>query len=228
MGNTDQIQENRCLGVIYRIARTPTDFQHVSRLWKAVYVDELGWLPDGAAHPADDGYHPYSTYLLAYAVDESESSQLPIATLRVVASSPLGLPVQQFMPLPSSIRAWQPVEIQRFMILDGFRSKRVKPGAPYGVSFGMIKACVQLCMMRGYSHYILDSFVNSPLSQVETFRLIGFEELGAPFRDTELAAPYMSVALFLDSARLASHLYGGSSRLLRYLRTDDPSLRLYD
>jgi hypothetical protein len=80
--------------------------------------------------------------------------------------------------------------------------------------------------MRGYSHYLVDSFVGTPLAQIDTYKLIGFEELGGPFRDSELAAPYDSVALFLDSVRLTSFLHGNNSQLFRYLRSDDDSFEL--
>jgi len=212
------------VSIHYRAVDRPADFRLVEELWRQVYVEELSWLGDADAQVATDRYTPYSTHFLACGVD-AQGNEQPLGTLRMVDYSSVGLPVEQFVELPSSVRALKPVEIQRFMVPGRYRNQRFGRGAPFGVAMGLIKACVQLCVyVQPRKACVVDCFIDFPL--IKTYKTMGFEQVGPLFTDTELTSSTPSVALCVENARIRSCLSGRPSRLFRYLAEPDAAFQL--
>src|SRR5262249_43045077 len=136
----------------------------VELLWDKVYVRELEWLAPGSARHSDV-YHPYSTYILLELVD-ANGDQEPVGTARLVADSPVGLPIERFFPLGPLKDGRKFVEIQRLIVLADFRSRRFV-GAPFGLMARLMRDTMSYAIGVAHaSHVVADVFVDPQVSPV--------------------------------------------------------------
>jgi N-acyl-L-homoserine lactone synthetase len=202
------------------IASTSADFEQINRLWYEVYVKEMGWLSSTSEELFLDRYHPYSVYFLG-SIDG-----IAVSTLRLVVDSPIGLPIEQFFRLGSIKTNRRFVEGQRMMVSSSFRQRKFKD-APFGLLMSLIKAAFHYCFIHEISHIVADTFISTATTPLKTFKLLGFEDIGCPFHDTELSDSSESVALVLDVAKLVPKAYQVKGKLFHYLLEFDPAFQFY-
>ncbi|WP_239340404.1 GNAT family N-acyltransferase [Frankia sp. CiP3] len=201
-------------------ARTDADFEQVATLWEAVYGKEFGWLPSDAGGSYQDRYDAASTYLLA-SVDG-----VATGTMRLVADSPEGLPVEQFVSIADLRGEKRLIECQRLMILPEYRTRRWDE-LPYGVLGGLVKGCLHWCLANGFNHILADLFTQTATTPIRPLMALGFEETGKEFIDTELDEDGTSVALLLRVGELFSRTFRTSNPFYRYLMTYDEAIDVY-
>ncbi|ROO86430.1 acetyltransferase (GNAT) family protein [Actinocorallia herbida] len=190
-------------------------------LWNAVYGTEFGWLPPGGGPCHKDRYDDHSTYLMV------RVGHQVVGTMRLVADSADGLPVEQFVNIdelrPPGRRL---IECQRLMILEEHRNQRY-PNLPYGVLGGLVKACVHWCVRKGITHILADLFTETPTTPIGPLKALGFTETGKEFIDTELQQAGTSVALLLDVGELFSRPFRTTNPFYRYLMEYDEIVDVY-
>lgn len=201
-------------------ARTDQDLEAVDFLWNAVYGDECGWLSPADGPRYLDRFHAYSTYLLARAEGRA------VGTMRLVADSPEGLPIEQFASISDLRGNSALIECQRLMILPEFRARRWQE-LPYGVLSALFKACLHWCVTNSMSHIVADVFTNTKTTPITPLMGLGFEETGKEFIDTELNEPDKSIALILKVGELFSRPFRTDSPFFRYLMEYDESIDVY-
>jgi N-acyl amino acid synthase FeeM len=214
-------EQPRSLGD-YRVHRAGSerDLAAVDSLWNAVYGDECGWLKPADGPRYLDRFHPHSTYLVAWVADE------PVGTMRLVADSPAGLPIEQFASI-SELRGNRAlVECQRLMILQEFRNRRWQQ-LPYGVLGALFKACLHWCITNSLSHIVADCFTATKTTPIGILKNLGFEDTGKVFIDTELDEPGESIALILKVGELFSRPFRTDSPFFRYLMEYDEYIDVY-
>ncbi|WP_322770664.1 N-acyl amino acid synthase FeeM domain-containing protein [Frankia sp. Cr1] len=189
-------------------------------LWETVYGKEFGWLPTDAGGSYRDRYDSRSAYLLA-TVDG-----VTTGTMRLVADSPEGLPVEQFVSIADLRGDKRLIECQRLMILPEYRNRRWDE-LPYGVLGGLVKACLHWCIVNGYSHILADLFTQTATTPMWPLMALGFEETGKEFVDTELDEEGTSVAILLRVGELFSRPFRTSDPFYRYLMTYDDAIDVY-
>jgi N-acyl-L-homoserine lactone synthetase len=203
-------------------AETAEDFAGLGELWKAVYGTECGWLDPAAALAYKDRYDPHATYLMATVDDQF------VGTMRLVADSAEGLPVEQFVSI-GDLRGGERrlVECQRLMILPQQRNRRW-PELPYGVLGGLVKGSLHWCIMNGFSHILADVFLGTRTTPMNLLLALGFTETGKYFVDTELNEADHSTALLLRVGELFSRPFRTTSPFYRYLMEYESTVDIYD
>lgn len=201
-------------------ARSRQDFEAVNQLWNAVYGDECGWLPPAEGARYLDRYHAHSTYLVAKAEGRA------VGTMRLVADSREGLPIEQFVDIADLRGERTLVECQRLMILPEFRNRRWQD-LPYGVLGALFKGCLHWCVANSLTHVIADLFTSTKTTPIGVLKSIGFEDTGKEFIDTELSEPDKSIALILRIGELFSRTFRTNSPFYRYLMEYDEKVDVY-
>lgn len=202
-------------------AESPEDFAGLNELWSTVYGEECGWLEPGGTMMHKDRYDPYATYLMATVDDEL------VGTMRLVADSPEGLPVEQFVPITDLRGDRRLIECQRLMILPRQRNRR-RPELPYGVLGGLVKGCLHWCIMHGFSHILADVFLGTRTTPRNLLLALGFTETGKYFVDTELNEADHSTALLLQVGELFSRPFRTTLPFYRYLMEYESTMDIYD
>src|SRR5262249_8846501 len=164
-----------------------------------------------------DVYHPYSTYILLELVD-ANGDQEPVGTARLVADSPVGLPIERFFPLGPLKDGRKFIEIQRLIVLADFRSRRFV-GAPFGLMARLMRDTMSYAIGVAHaSHVVADVFIDPQVSPVGPLEQIGFVRVGGVFQDTELRAKTPSCAMVINRDRFLRQMLSATPRrLLRYL-----------
>lgn len=206
----------------YKLAKSDEDLSKVDLLWKKVYVEEKKWLPSCLLETIKDKYHPYSSYILATTANDA-----PVGTMRIVFDSEVGLPIEQFFPLNLLKETTNFAESQRMMIASEYRNCRFN-NAPFGAGVGLIKACIHFCFLNKISHVVADVFINTSTTPIEKFKMIGFEEIGADFQDTELSDSSKSIAMLLTFPKLLSKIYKNRGEFFNYLISFDSAFEFYE
>ncbi|MDI2132414.1 N-acyl amino acid synthase FeeM domain-containing protein [Yinghuangia seranimata] len=205
---------------VYRAA-SDADFVAIDGLWADVYGAEFGWLPSGTGPAYKDRYHENATYLLARVEHQV------VGTMRLVADSAGGLPIEQFVGIDDIRPGRRLIECQRLMILPEFRNRRF-PEFPQGVLAGLVKGCIHWCLANGVTHILADLFTQTATTPIGPLRALGFEETGKEFVDTELSQAGSSVALLLRTGELFSRTFRTASPFYRYLMEYDEFVDVYN
>ncbi|MEL7488193.1 MAG: hypothetical protein AAGJ87_13365, partial [Pseudomonadota bacterium] len=188
----------------------------IHKLWRTVYSNELGWL-NSADELQADAYHDYSTYFLIEQTNEI-GLPTPLATARVVSDSPCGLPIERFMPLGPLKEGRKIIETQKLMVLPEYRSRRFQQ-APLGLMALIMQRVMRFAVTQNASMIIADVFNDPQISPIGPLKQIGFQKIGAPFVDTELAAPIESVAMGISRSMFLNKLFTDDNlAMLKYLR----------
>lgn len=201
-------------------AETNDDLDAVNTLWDAVYGEECGWLRPADGPRYEDRYHAHSTYLMARAEGRV------VGTMRMVADSQEGLPVEQFVSISDLRHGKRIVECQRLMTLREYRNRRWQE-FPYGVLGALVKAGLHWCIVRGFTHIFADLFANTKTTPIGPLKGLGFEETGKEFIDTELDEPDLSLGLLLTVGELFSRPFRTDSPFYRYLMEYDEYIDVY-
>jgi N-acyl-L-homoserine lactone synthetase len=201
-------------------AHSDQDLAAVDFLWNSVYGDECGWLEPARGPRYLDRYHAHSTYLVAKAEGR------PVGTMRLVANSAEGLPIEQFVDISDLHGNRALVECQRLMILQDFRNRRWRE-LPYGVLGALFKACLHWSLANSHTYIIADLFTSTKTTPISMLRGMGFEETGKEFIDTELAEPGTSIALILRLGELFSRPFRTDNPFYRYLAEYDDNIDVY-
>ncbi|WP_437626766.1 N-acyl amino acid synthase FeeM domain-containing protein [Sorangium sp. So ce1151] len=193
-----------------RKAETPDEFEDLHRILTEVYVREFNWLDRDVTRMEEDPYHPYSTYLMAYAGPRA------IGMMRLVHDSPIGLPIEQFVDVSDLKQGRTVIECQRLMVLPDHRSHR-NAELPFGPFGALVKATVHHCLLHRRDYIIADCFRDTRTTPLRQLMAIGFVETGRDFRDHELAEAGLSTALLLKMEDLHQLIRRRESRYFRYL-----------
>jgi hypothetical protein len=198
-------------------AHSTMDFEGLNDLWIRVYGTECGWIKNHDGSLYKDRYHDSSTYLLAMV------NGVIVGTMRLVSDSSVGLPLEQFVSIQDHRNARTLIECTRLMVVPEFRNRRMQE-LPFGVLGGLVKGCIQWCVINDVTHIIADLFKNTATTPAEPLIALGFERIGLEFVDTELDEPDQSEALLLRVNELASRGFRTDSQFYRYLTEFDHSV----
>jgi hypothetical protein len=194
----------------------------VVELWQRIYADELGWLDCSVGNTLDE-FHPHSHYILIELV-RNDHYPVPIGTARFVMDSPLGLPIERFLPFGPFKEDRTLIEVQKMMIRPEYRSRRFS-SAPFGLMPLIMQRTMRFAIAHNVSMIIADVFNDRQVSPIGPLEQIGFERIGVPFVDTELGFPVESIAMGISRGVFLRGLFAdGGTTMLKYLRGEPASV----
>ncbi|WP_437614586.1 aminotransferase class III-fold pyridoxal phosphate-dependent enzyme [Erwinia sp. V71] len=196
----------------WEIIEATGDLTDVLSVRHKVYVEEAGRLN----HVDDtitsfDRFDNYCVYIVAKLNNE------PVATVKVIADSSLGLPCDEFAEL-SRYRVSQNClcEFGHLISLPSVRNEKLGPA--------MMRAALIYAVNRGATHILGDFFADGNHSDLHYYyKNLGFIPASAPYKDPRFTGAPLSIIGFLDishSYNLYLHGSNVQKRLLRYFYND--------
>lgn len=182
------------------------DLESLYRFRHDVYVDDLGWLPPSSDRMARDVYDDFAFNYAAF--DEHDRV---VGSVRIVADSPMGLPLERCAPLNGYRSGKTIVEICRLAVHPELHNPRLG-----GL---LMKTGLHRAEMLGASHVLLDVAVET--ESVRLYEKTGFVRLGPEYIDTHHLGRLRSVTMGQAVAEFHQAWSLQNPGLYRFLTTKD-------
>ncbi|WP_405846985.1 N-acyl amino acid synthase FeeM domain-containing protein [Streptomyces sp. NBC_01518] len=182
--------------ITLRTAHASADKDILLNLRDQVYVRDQGRLGD--AHDTAltfDRFDPYAEYIIA---EESTDSGIgPVGTVKIVADSEIGLPVDEMVDVGHLRQSGHRlVEFGHLMTIPRVRNRHI--------GLQLMRAALIHSLVRFRATHVLGDFFAEADGSLRTFyRQLGFVQVGSSYQDQRFKGGPLSVTGVLDLADAA-------------------------